>query len=344
MNFSELILDWYDKNKRVLPWRSSKNPYKIWVSEIILQQTRVAQGISYYNRFINSFPDLKSLAQSNEKEVLLKWQGLGYYSRARNLLHSAKYIYKNLNLKFPRSYDKIIKLKGVGDYTASAISSICFNEKKAVLDGNVFRILSRIFEIDSPINLSSSRKIFKQKADFLIAEKRYGDYNQAIMDFGSLICKPKNPLCSACVVSKLCKSFKNDTVTKFPVKTSKNRIKTIYYEYIVFENNNKKMIVKINHGIWKNLFQFPSYTSEKKQSKNKIIQFFLNKYKLRELNISLYNDKFIEHKLSHLKIKSRFWKAEGNINLEGQIFTDIFKDYPMSKLMHNFVEKYIKIH
>ena len=160
VHFQAELIKWYDMHKRDLPWRHTKDPYKIWLSEIILQQTRMVQGISYYHRFINRFPDLVSLANADEREVLILWQGLGYYSRARNLHSSAKYIHKNLDSKFPDTYKEIVKLKGVGDYTASAISSMCFDEKTAVLDGNVFRVLSRIFEIKNPINLSSSRNIF----------------------------------------------------------------------------------------------------------------------------------------------------------------------------------------
>ena len=195
MKLNSLILKWYDQNKRDLPWRKTKNPYNIWISEIILQQTRMEQGIYYYNRFISKFPDLESLATSDEKDVLLLWQGLGYYSRARNLHHTAKHIYYHLDSKFPESYDELINLKGIGDYTASAISSICFEKKYAVLDGNVFRIISRIFGIKDPIDLNNSRKVFKKKAIDLLPKSRYGDYNQGLMDFGSIICKPKNPLC-----------------------------------------------------------------------------------------------------------------------------------------------------
>ena len=163
MKVNSLILKWYDQNKRDLPWRKTKNPYNIWISEIILQQTRMEQGIYYYNRFISKFPDLESLATSDEKDVLLLWQGLGYYSRARNLHHTAKHIYYHLDSKFPETYDELINLKGIGDYTASAISSICFEKKHAVLDGNVFRIISRIFGIKDPIDLNNSRKVFKKK-------------------------------------------------------------------------------------------------------------------------------------------------------------------------------------
>ena len=340
MEFSKLILKWYDKNKRILPWRSTKNPYKIWVSEIILQQTRMVQGISYYHRFINRFPDLVSLANADEREVLILWQGLGYYSRARNLHYSAKFIHKNLDSKFPDTYKEIVKLKGVGDYTASAISSICFNEKTAVLDGNVFRVLSRIFEIKSPINLSRSRNIFKSTANQLMPDKRCGDYNQALMDFGSLICKPQNPLCSKCVMIKICGAYKNNLTSKFPIKEAKSRIKTLFYDYFIFQKNNKKLIVKIDDGIWKSLFQFPAHISQKKQTKKQLIDFLGLNYNLNNFNISLLNSEIINHKLTHLNIKSRFWKVKGQVEINQGVYTDDFTEYPISKLMQKFIEKY----
>ena len=340
MKFSELILNWYDKNKRNLPWRLTKDPYKIWISEIILQQTRIAQGTSYYNRFINRFPTLKSLAKSDENDVLLMWQGLGYYSRARNLLFSAKHIYNNLGSKFPETYNEIIKLKGVGDYTASAIASICFEEQTPVLDGNVYRVLSRIYELENPINLSSSRKIFKEKAKTLMSTKRCGDYNQALMDFGSLVCKPQNPLCDSCNVSKLCKSFNNNSVLKYPVKTSKNKIKTLFYDYIILKKDTKTLIVKIEDGIWKNLYQFPVCISEKKQSKEYLEEYFKKIYNASEVKISLINQKFINHKLSHLILKSRFWNIYIENNMEKGLFVSDLKDFPIPQLMRNFTEKY----
>ncbi len=259
MDLNKLILKWYDKNKRDLPWRNTKNPYNIWVSEIILQQTRMEQGIYYYNRFISKFPDIKTLANSDEKEVLLLWQGLGYYSRARNLHFTAKHIFDELNSQFPETYDELIRLKGIGDYTASAISSICFEKARPVLDGNVFRIISRVFEIKNPIDLNNSRKVFKEKAYEIMPNKRFGDYNQALMDFGSIICKPVNPLCSSCVLSKVCNAFKNDSVGNYPVKSTKNQVKSMHFNYLVVKNKSQFLIEQINEGIWKNIYQFPVF-------------------------------------------------------------------------------------
>ena len=212
-----VLIYWYKSNKRPLPFRSTKDPYKIWISEIILQQTRIAQGTSYYNRFINRFPTLESLAKSDENDVLLMWQGLGYYSRARNLLFSAKHIYNNLGSKFPETYNEIIKLKGVGDYTASAIASICFEESVAVLDGNVYRVLSRYFGIHTPINSGKGFKEFKTLATKLLPLSQFGDYNQAVMDFGAKQCKPVSPDCRKCILSEKCIAFSDGIVKKILV-------------------------------------------------------------------------------------------------------------------------------
>ena len=340
MKFNKLILKWYDKNKRALPWRKTKHPYNIWVSEIILQQTRMEQGVFYYNRFISKFPDLETLAKSEENDVLLLWQGLGYYTRARNLHYTAKHIFYNLNSKFPQTYKELIKLKGIGDYTASAISSICFEKKHPVLDGNVFRILSRIFEIRTPIDLNNSRKIFKDKATEIMPIDRFGDYNQGLMDFGSLICKPKNPLCSNCLISYKCIAYKNHTVDFLPVKASKYKVKILYFEYLIINNDNRILIEKINEGVWKNLYQFPVKISTSKNNKAEISNFFQQKFNVKSLNIKMVNSEFIQHKLSHIHIKSTFWFSNDKIDINDGVFTAIFDDYPMSKLMHKFSEKY----
>ncbi len=343
MKLYKSILKWYDINKRDLPWRNTKNPYNIWISEIILQQTRMEQGIYYYNRFISKFPNLKSLATSDEKEVLLLWQGLGYYSRARNLHHTAKYIFYELDSKFPESYHELIKLKGIGDYTASAISSICFEKKNPVLDGNVYRIISRIFEIKDPIDINNSRKVFREKANELMPSNRFGDYNQGLMDFGSMVCKPKNPSCSSCMISKKCVAYKNDMVDKLPVKAIKNKIKTLYFEYLVVNNDNQFLIERIDEGLWKNLYQFPVNISSTKKNKKEITKLFSSKYDLESLNLKIINSEHIQHKLSHILIKSTFWFTNQKIDTDEGQFTTILEDYPMSKLMHKFTEKYRSI-
>jgi len=340
MNFSDLILEWYDKNKRDLPWRKSKDPYRIWISEIILQQTKISQGTKYYLNFIKKFPNLKSLANSNENEVLLSWQGLGYYSRARNLHKSAKYIYFELENKFPKNYDGLLKLKGIGDYTASAISSICFDEKNAVLDGNVYRILSRYFLIDKPINRSSSKKYFRQIAQDMISDNRCGDYNQAIMDYSSMICKPVNPKCDVCIFSESCKANLLSKSMDYPKKLSKNKNRFKYFDYVIFNQGSKNLIQKINSGLWVNLYQFPVFQSDSNISLIDLKKLIYKKFKISVNDIELINENYINHKLTHLQIQSRFWKISDGPMIKGGLYVDDFENYPMSRLMHKFFEKY----
>ena len=340
MNFSDSILEWYDKNKRDLPWRKSKDPYKIWISEIILQQTKVSQGTKYYLNFLKKFPDLKSLANSDENEVLLSWQGLGYYSRARNLHKSAKKIYFELDNVFPKKYDSLLKLKGIGDYTASAISSICFNEKNAVLDGNVYRILSRYFLIDKLINVSSSKKYFRKIAQDLISNERCGDYNQAIMDYSSMICKPVNPKCDICIFSKSCKANLFSRTMDYPKKLLKSKNRFVYFDYVIFNQGRKNLIQKINSGLWLNMYQFPVFQSDSSISMIDLKKMIYEKFKISVNNIELINGNYIKHKLTHKQIQSRFWKISDAPKIKGGLYVDNFEKYPMSRLMHKFFEKY----
>ena len=228
MKFSEKILIWYDQNKRDLPWRETKNPYKIWLSEIIMQQTQIVQGTGYYLKFIDTFPTVFDLAKASEQDVLLLWQGLGYYSRARNLHKTAKDIVKNYKGKFPGTYSELIKLKGTGDYTASAISSVCFDQPHPAVDGNVMRLISRLFEIKEPVNKAEGKNKIKEIAETLIHKIRPGDYNQAVMDFGSQYCKTTDPDCMNCIFNYMCKAYKKDIVSELPVK-EKAKAKTKEY-------------------------------------------------------------------------------------------------------------------
>ncbi len=221
MDISSTIQYWYNTNKRKLPWRQSSNPYNVWLSEIILQQTKVNQGLSYYNKFIDKYPKLEDLAMATEDDVLKLWQGLGYYSRARNMHYTAKDIVFNHNSVFPKNYTEIIQLKGVGDYTASAIASICFNEPVAVVDGNVYRVLARIFNIQTPIDTSEGRKLFRDLANAILDKQNPGNHNQALMEFGALVCKPKNPNCNNCSLLSKCISYSKNNYSVLPVKSKK---------------------------------------------------------------------------------------------------------------------------
>ena len=343
MNFTSSILSWYKKNKRDLPWRKNSDPYTVWISEIILQQTRIDQGLPYYLNFVKKYPNISSLARANEQDVLILWQGLGYYSRARNLLKTAKTIVKTLNGKFPETQVELKKLNGIGEYTANAISSICFNEKRAVVDGNVYRVISRFYGIDKPINNSVGKKYFSEIAQDLAPNKSCGDYNQGIMDFGSLICKPKNPLCMECVLANNCIAKKTNSIDYFPVKIKGKAPKIVHFNYIVFlDANYKTYINQIENGIWKNLFQFPLIESNKELDKDKIMaNKGLNKLvNLKNCEIKLFNIKPIIHKLSHRIIYTKFWILSIENTDENSIkFIDI-KKYPVSKLIQNFLEKF----
>lgn len=241
-----------------MPWKNEKDPYKIWLSEIILQQTRVEQGLKYYESFVENFPTVTDLAIADEDTVLRLWQGLGYYSRARNLHAAAKYIMQEFDGKFPETYTDILKLKGVGSYTAAAIASFAYNLPHAVVDGNVYRVLARYFGIDTPIDSTKGKKQFEQLATELLPSKQAGIYNQAIMDFGALVCKPQQPECDTCPLKNNCTSYQQSSVDHLPVKQGKISIKERFFHYLVIRNENEVLIQKrTGQDIWKNLYQFP---------------------------------------------------------------------------------------
>lgn len=253
-SFSSVLLAWYDQNKRDLPWRRTKDPYLIWLSEIILQQTRVVQGLAYYNRFSERFPTPRALAEAPEDEVLKYWQGLGYYSRARNL-HAAA---KSMQGEFPRTYEGVRALKGVGDYTAAAVCSIAYDMPYAVVDGNVYRVLARVFGIDTPIDSPAGKKQFTELAQKLLDKKRSGDYNQAIMDFGATVCTPAAPQCLVCPLAAVCRALADGRVEQLPVKAQKTKISNRYFHYIYVKQGENTWLHKRGAGdVWQNLYEPP---------------------------------------------------------------------------------------
>ena len=344
MNFSTKLINWYTVNKRDLPWRSTNNPYYIWLSEIILQQTQVVQGTPYYHAFTSQFPTVYDLANANEEDVLKLWQGLGYYSRARNLHWSAKYIVNELDGVFPDTYKDILKLKGVGDYTASAIASICFNEVTAVVDGNVYRALSRIFGIETPINSTPGQKEFKALAQQLIDKQQPAIFNQAIMEFGARQCKPKNPDCSVCPFKTSCLALKENKIAVLPVKLKKTKVTKKYFNFIVIISKNEKTILeqRIGSGIWQNLYQFPLIETEKPSTYNNIKSKIENLDVLEDMNfdVHLYNDTDIIHKLSHQHLYTKFWIVSVGESIENGIDISNIKDYPVPILIGNFIDKF----
>lgn len=311
--FSETLLKWNSReNRRQMPWKGEKDPYKVWLSEIILQQTRVEQGLSYYNRFVAAFPEVAQLARAPEEKVFKLWEGLGYYSRCRNLIATAKLIAGEHQGKFPETYESIRSLKGVGPYTAAAISSFAFDLPHAVVDGNVFRVLSRIFGIEDPIDSTAGKKFFTAMAEELLDKKQPGLYNQAIMDFGAIVCKPVAPLCDTCVFSQQCVAFLQGKVDALPVKEKKLRIRKRWFYYIVMDYKGKTAIrQRTGKDIWQQLYEFPLVEEEQETDRKKIVaraekEGWLQKGAYEIIDISSP----IKQQLSHQFITSQFIRVQ----------------------------------
>lgn len=344
MDFSSTLTNWYSIHKRELPWRNTKDPYLIWLSEVILQQTQVKQGLPYYEAFVNQYPNIIVLAKANEHDILKLWQGLGYYSRARNLHVTAKTIVEEFKGEFPKTHNDLLKLKGVGDYTASAIASICFNEPTAVVDGNVYRVLARYFGIKTPINSSKGIKEFKTLASRLIDNKNPANYNQAIMEFGAKQCKPKNPECDLCPLNSSCVALQKNWIDTLPVKHKKVKVTKKYFNFLVFVSQNKKTIFKkrVEKGIWRNLYQFPLIETKKALD----IKDFENHPEVKSMlngttfDFSLYNTNEIVHKLSHQHLHTKFWIVEVKTLPEKGILISQINTFPMPVLVSNFINDF----
>ena len=301
MTFNSLILIWFDKSKRNLPWRAQSDPYKIWLSEIILQQTRVAQGTAYYELFCEKFPTIFDLANASEQEVLKTWQGLGYYSRARNLHHTAKFIVNERQGEFPDNYNELLQLKGVGEYTAAAIASIAFQQAQAAVDGNVFRVFSRYFNIELDISLGKTKKYFIDLGNQIIDPKRPGDFNQAVMELGATVCLPRNPMCDICPLNASCAALVKNNVHERPVKTKKVKVKHRYLNFLDISDGEHYLMAKRgNADVWQGLFTFPLV--ELTMSQNLDEQDFFS-----ELNLTLEHEEI--HLLTHQKLHINFWKS-----------------------------------
>lgn len=343
MTFSQKILLWYNENKRALPWRVTQDPYRIWLSEIILQQTRVDQGTPYYLKFVNNFPTVYELANASEEEVLKLWQGLGYYSRARNLHATAKTIVNEYAGNFPDTYHELLKLKGVGDYTASAIASICYSLPEPVVDGNVYRVLSRYFGMDKPINSSDGIKYFKKLAREVMNIENIRDYNQGIMEFGAIQCKPKKPYCLHCVLNDSCAALQTDRVHELPVKLKKTKVRNRYFNYLVPLSPDGRTILKqrIGKGIWQNLWEFPLLESKKEISKNQIKQSVKDFLEFKNTSeIYRYNAAPIIHKLSHQHLHTTFWVIKTDTGVKGSIPLAELEKYPVPVLVAYFLKTF----
>ncbi len=312
MNFTSIISHWYHSNKRELPWRKTREPYPIWVSEVILQQTRVNQGLDYYHRFLEAFPTVVDLANASEQQVLSIWKGLGYYSRARNMHATAKKVANEFDGNFPIDYEHLILLKGIGPYTASAISSICGNEPRPVVDGNVVRVFSRIFGIEEPAGSVQSHKIVHEKSLSFIDQNDPGTYNQAVMEFGALLCKPRQPLCDECFFRKDCFAFNSGRVNELPVPKTPLVKRERYFNYLVFQRNDGAVLMqkRIGNDIWRNLWEFPLIETDESLL-TKLVSHPLIDESTAEIdskNNPKHND--TRHILTHQIIHARFFSME----------------------------------
>lgn len=346
MKISNILARWYHDHKRELPWRKTRDPYAIWVSEIILQQTRVVQGIDYYHNFISRFPDLQSLAKAEIEEVLRVWQGLGYYSRARNMHTAARQITMDYGGVFPSSYKEMLKLKGVGPYTAAAIASIAFNEPRAVLDGNVHRVIARLFGLSDPPGMNGAKCGICRKADTLLDRKEPGIHNQAIMEFGALICTPASPSCRSCPLQGHCEAFLKNQVMELPVRRKKIKQKHRYFHYLIMQSGNRILIRQRTHrDIWQHLFEFPLIETGGPMSPGHLMespswkQLFRHK---RGKPVRISNT--IRHVLTHQVIHAKFYHLDyfpaDNTNKSAfqEVSLSEISKFPVPKLIENYLE------
>lgn len=344
MKFSRLITNWYSVNKRILPWRETKDPYHIWLSEIIMQQTQINQGLPYYQAFIRNYPTVFDLANASQEEVLKLWQGLGYYSRARNLHETAKHIATMNKGEFPKTFDELLILKGIGDYTASAIASICFDAPTAAVDGNVYRVLSRYFGIETPINSAKGIHEFKRLAQSLLPGTNIGDHNQGLMEFGAKQCKPKSPDCHICALNNSCVALQKNKVDQWPIKLNKTKLRKRYFNYLVFISKDKKTVLKkrTTKGIWQNLYEFPLIETNKTLTYKEIEGHdeFEKLCKLESYQLSLFNEKTIIHKLSHQHLYTKFWIVNMNKIPQKGIKISTLDTFPVPILIANFIKSF----
>jgi A/G-specific adenine glycosylase len=348
MTISSIFKNWYLQNKRDLPWRNSSEPYHVWVSEVILQQTRVAQGLPYYYRFIEAFPTIRALAEAPENILLKIWQGLGYYSRARNMQKGAQFILTNYNGCLPANYEQLLLINGIGEYTASAIASIAFNMPYPVVDGNVSRVISRMIGIFEPVNTASGKKLIMEYAGKFIDTDNPGIYNQAIMEFGALQCVPRNPDCQICPFKATCFAYKHNKINELPIKSKNLRMRKRYFYYLVISYTNNIYIHKRKTGdIWQGLFEFPLIETTEKIS----LEQLMKNEKLESLlpDGSFFVDGepvYYSHQLTHQRIEACFIRIKAInplLHLEGlyhKITPEDFADYPVSRLVNKYYEQH----
>lgn len=343
MTFYDQITRWYLINKRDLPWRKTTNPYLIWLSEIMLQQTRVAQGLPYYERFVAAFPTVFDLAKADEEQVLKLWQGLGYYSRARNMHQTAQMVVEQYGGIFPTSYNELLQLKGVGQYTAAAIASFSFGEKIAVVDGNVFRVIARYLNVTTDIASATAKKEFTLLANELMENRDSALFNQAIMEFGALQCVPKNPDCKRCVLNESCAALQHHKVAELPLKNKKTKVRNRFLNYLVFEDDGQNTLLRkrTEKGIWHNLYEFPVIETEKEESIDRIINEIHHHFADLSIDSVLFYDEKIQHKLSHQNLNLRFFKITTSQKLPNSLPISTINKYPFPIVLIKFIEKYL---
>ncbi len=343
MDFSNSLLLWYLQNKRDLPWRNTANPYFIWLSEIMLQQTRVAQGLPYFMSFTEAFPSIFDLANADEEQVLKLWQGLGYYSRARNMHKTAQIVAFEFDGNFPDNYNDLLKLKGIGEYTAAAIASFAFNEVVPVVDANVFRVLSRYFDITTDIATSGAKKEYTALAKELIPKDKPALFNQAIMEFGALQCVPKKPNCNICIFNNSCVALQKKKVAELPVKSKKTKVTNRYFNYVIFLDNYENTIItkRTQKGIWQNLYEFPVIETNEDLDFETIVNKIQEKFSKNAItSIEIYNKQQIIHKLSHQKLHINFYKVTISNKITDGIKLNLVRNFPFPIVIYNFIEKY----
>lgn len=350
-NFAFRLLDWYADSKRDLPWRSTRDPYRIWLSEIILQQTRVEQGLPYYSRFTEKYPSVHDLAEASEDEVMKLWEGLGYYSRARNLHASAKTVSCDLNGQFPDSSAGLTRLKGVGPYTANAIASFAFDEDVAVVDGNVYRFLSRLFGIDTPVNSARGKSEFQDLANELLPHGKSADFNQALMEFGAMQCQP-TPNCETCPYRSECVALRDERIDNLPVKERKQAKKERYFNYLILHNGKKALLQKrTEKDIWRNLYQFPLLESTQKHlDLGELLKEFASSMGLDRSDFMVEEHCDKKHLLSHQILHIRMWAVHcpqptlGSLNdgiFEASL-DEIVDSYAMPVVLKRYIEENIE--
>lgn len=310
-DFGPRLIHWYNQNKRDLPWRESQDPYSVWLSEIILQQTRVDQGLPYFLKFKEAFPTVQDLADASEEQVLNHWQGLGYYSRARNLHAAAQSVAHTMAGKFPSSAEGLQKLPGIGPYTSAAIASICFNEEIPVVDGNVYRVITRIFGVHEAIDTPAGQKRVRSIVEQRIKGNQPADFNQGMMEFGALHCTPVNPNCNACVFQDQCWAFEHQEIESLPFKARKTKVKEVYFHYLAITHNGNWLFRKrTGKGIWNNMYDFPCI---EKQHELQVEELFEQKEAqfLRSTSFEISGSRFqTTHLLSHRRIQAIFTSIE----------------------------------